>query len=479
MSLIRSALMHTSPRIGIVGAGPGGLSLAKLLTERGFADVTVLERGAHVGGKSSTYHYEGLGHEMGTCYVADGYTTVKKWMEAAGMGIHPLERHNIHDRDGTVMPFEEFVKGGDGLRATIETGAEALRYAWLWDRFHAWDMRGCLDDVLDDKDRPWREQVARPFREWLEERGLDGIERFALRTMTVMGYGAMDRVPTVYGLRWNVPSLVLSAVRKSVGEPIPGWQHLWTHLASHLDVRLEHEITAVERGREFRVQTNSGELVFDHLVLTGALDEATRWFPFDEAERYAWGIEGHVQWREYVTTLVAAEGWFRDSDTRSFAAHAWDGVATDASQLLVARRTGDKSAAARARSATRRDVYVCYQYGHRERSNQALLEILLADLARDGARSVEVLRQARWKYAPQLSSMAIREGGLARMEHQQGRNRLWVSGATASHEAVDNIVDYNQRLVERMVAAFEGRDPSDPELLDEIADRYRLRFSDK
>lgn len=100
-----------------------------------------------------------------------------------------------------------------------------------------------------------------------------------MRTMTIMGYGALDRVPTVYGLRWNVPSLFLSAVRKTVGEPIPGWQHLWADLASHLDVRLEHEIAAVDRGEAFHVHTNQGELVFDHLVLTSPLDEAARGSP--------------------------------------------------------------------------------------------------------------------------------------------------------------------------------------------------------
>lgn len=470
--------MDTSPRIGIVGAGPGGLSLARLLTEQGFADVTVLEKSSRVGGKSRTFHHEGIGHELGTCYVSDGYTTVKQWMDEAGIRICALERHDIYDRDGSLRPFEDFVKGG-GLGATLELGAELLRYALVWDRFHGWDMRGCPDEFLDDDDRPMREQVARPFREWLAERGFDAIERFALRTMTIMGYGALDRVPTLYGLRWNVPSLFVSAVRKSVGEPSPGWQHLWTHVASQLDVRLDHEITAVERGREFRVRTNHGELVFDHLVLTSPLDDAARWFPFDDAERQAWGLDGQVQWREYVTTLIDAEGWFRDADTRSWAAHAWDGRATDAGRLLVARRTCDKTAVARARRATRRDVYVCYQYGGPERGDQALLDSLLADLGRDGARNPKLLAQARWKYAPQLTAAAIREGGLARMERQQGRNRLWISGATASHEAVDNIVDYNRRLVERMAAAFAGRDPGDPELLDDIADRYRLRFDDK
>ncbi|MBK8263104.1 MAG: NAD(P)-binding protein [Nannocystis sp.] len=481
MSALTSAISSSSPRIGVVGAGPGGLSLARLLTEKGFADVTVIERAPHVGGKSSTYHHEGLGHEMGTCYVADGYKTCKKWMDAAGMKIHPLLAHKIYDLEGRLVPFDEFVKGGDGLRDSFRMGAQALRYAKAWDRFHAWDLRGCPDDFADDQGRPMREQAARPFGEWLAERGLESIARFVMRTMTIMGYGALDRVPTAYGLRWNVPSLFLSAVRKTVGEPIPGWQHLWTHLAGFLDVRLNTTISAVTRGGEgsdFLVESDQGSFVFDHLVLTGPLDEAARWFPFTAEERLAWGIGGEVQWREYVTTLVDAEGWFRDADTRSFAAHACDGPATDAGRILVARRTGDKSAAAAARSATRRDVYVCYQYGAPERSDAALLEILMKDLARDGAQKPKVLRQARWRYAPQLGSAAILAGGLGRMERQQGQQRLWVSGATASHEAVDNIVDYNERLVERMAAAFTGRDPGDAALIEAIAGRLRLRFGE-
>ena len=90
------------PRIGIVGAGPGGISLARLLTEEGHADVTVLERNNRVGGKSLTVHHEGIGHEMGTCYVADGYKRTKKWMKEAGMKEHPLLHHAIH-ADGKLI----------------------------------------------------------------------------------------------------------------------------------------------------------------------------------------------------------------------------------------------------------------------------------------------------------------------------------------------------------------------------------------
>lgn len=464
-----------SPRIGIVGAGPGGLSLARLLTERGFADITVLEKNARVGGKSLTVHHEGIGHEMGTCYVADGYVTTKRWMKEAGLQQHALKDHAIYTPSGDLVSFEDYVEGPGGL---LGTGVQTLRYTAAWERFHRWELRGNPDDGRDDKGRLFREQVARPFGDWLADRELDAIARFAMRTMTIMGYGALDRVPTLYGLRWNMPSLLLSAVRHTVTEPVPGWQHLWTAMASHLDVRRSHLITGVKRGRVFEVETNQGALRFDHLVLSGPLDEAANFFPFTKEERAAWGIDGDVEWHEYMTTLVEAD-WFRDADTRSFARHAWDSPATEKGNLLVARRTGDKTAVARARSATRKSVYVCYQYATPSRSTEEQKAILLEDLQADGAKDCRVLTSSRWRYAPQLTPGAIRAGGISRMERQQGKGNLWVTGATASHEAVDNIVDYNERLVERMIAAFQGRDPSDPDLIERIAEERVLTFSSR
>jgi len=462
-----------SPRIGIVGAGPGGLSLARLLTDRGFADITVLEKNPRVGGKSLTVHHEGIGHELGTCYVADGYKTCEKWMKEAGMEQHPLRHHFIYDSTGELIDFKDFVEGPVGL---LGTGAQAIKYARAWEKFHAWDIRGGPREGRDERDHLFRDEVARPFGHWLADRGLDAIARFAMRTMTIMGYGPLDRVPALYGLRWNVPSLLLSAVKLTVTEPIPGWQHLWTYLASHLDVRLGHVISKVERtDRRYRVHTNHGELGFDHLVLTGPLDEADAWFPFTPAERGAWGLDGGVEWREYVTTLVEAD-WFRDGDTRSWEPHARDAAATAQGNLLVARRTGDKSAVARARSAYRPSVYVCYQYGVAGRTDDEQIARLHENLSANGARNIKVLTHARWKYAPQLTPGAIRAGGIGKMELQQGVGNLWITGATASHEAVDNIVDYNERLVERMSAAFAGRNPADPELLESIARKRGLTF---
>jgi hypothetical protein len=467
-----------SPRIGIVGAGPGGLSLARLLTERGFADVTVIERADRVGGKSLTVQHQGIGHELGTCYVALGYTTVKKWMEEAGIGEHILPRQKIRSAGGELLEFKDFVEGSAGL---LGSGVQVARYTRDWLHFHHWDLRGAPDDAEGTLGCPMREEVAEPFGAWLAKRDLDVLARFALRSMTVMGYGSLDRVPALYGLRWNMPSLLASAVTTHIVEPVPGWLPLWTHVADRLDVRTGHTITSVERGGSgFCVHTDQGDFAFEHLVLTCALDEAAAWFPFDDAERRAFAVDGDsLHWREFVSTLVDASGWYRDADTWCSEERVKDAAAVARGRLIGARRTGDKSPVAQARARSRPDVYVCYQYGDPRLRSDELLGALQADLAAEGATINAVLRRCRWKYSPQLTSEAIRGGAASRMERHQGRGNLWISGATASHEAVDNIVDYNTRLVERMALAFTGVDPSSPETMASIAEQFRFSLDDK
>jgi hypothetical protein len=467
-----------SPRIGIVGAGPGGLSLARLLTDRGFADVTVLERAGRLGGKSLTVIHEGLGHELGTCYVALGYLVVKRWMAEAGIGEFVLKNQHILTSSGDLVDFKDFVEGAAGIVGTV---TQTARYVDDWLAFHKWDVGGARDDAEGTRGRAMREEVAEPFGSWLEARGLDAVRRFSVRSVSVMGYGSLDRVPALYGLRWNMPSLLATGAMTKMAEPVPGWLALWESIASKLDVRLGHLITSVERtGAGFLVRTDQGDLGFDHLVLTGPLDEAALWFPFTEDERLAYAVGSDLLgWHEFCSSLVQVRGWYRDADTWCSEARVKDAAAIAQGRMVGARRTGDKTPVASARSRTRPDLYVVYQYGDPARSDDEQVATLRADLAAEGATLDAVLRHCRWKYSPQLTPGAIRGGAVSRLERQQGKGNLWISGATASHEAVDNIVNYNARLVERMAVAFEGRDPSSDDTFASVADKFRFSLDDK
>jgi predicted NAD/FAD-binding protein len=416
-----------------------------MLTDRGLANVTVLERAARVGGKSLTVQHEGLGHELGTCYHTYGYTYVRAWMRQFGIGAHRLNQHVIHRMEGGPIDFKSFVVGGDRRRAY----SEVLRYIGHWLRFF-WRQEAGRSRATFDA------EVSIPFLRWLRQRDLGAVERFALRSMTAMGYGHLEEVPALYGLRWNMPSLLLSAAATRVDEPVPGWMQLWEALAWTLDVRLGWEIARVERsGDRFAVRGKHGEtLHFDHLVVSTPLDEVDTWMEPTPAERR---LFGRVRWAEYASSLVVVDGWFTDADTHSFEANLRGAEDARRGNLLVARRTADKTAVAGARSRSRKNVYVTYQYGSPQMSESTLRARLEGDVGRQGGRVVEVLSQARWKYAPKLTPEAIASGAVWEMEALQGQQNTWYTGASFSHESVDNIVDYNVKLADRMEAAIRGR----------------------
>lgn len=428
--------------VGIVGAGPAGLSLARLLTERGVRDVTVLERTRRVGGKSLTVQHEGLGHEVGTCYHTWGYHHIQRWMRRFGISAHRLRRHVIHPIAGAPVPFARFVCPG----SRAELAGELARYGAAWAQLRRADLRG-VDRARFDA------EAAIPFAEWLRERKFRAIERFALRSMTAMGYGHLEQVPTLYGLRWNTPALLLSAVALRVDEPVPGWQRLWEALAATLDVRLGWETVHIDRGpRGVTVYDASGRITrFDQLVIASPLDGCGAFVPLTPAEK---AVFAQLRWGRYATALLSAEGWFTREDTHAFEAALVGARGAGVGDLLVARRTGDKTPVAGARASERPNIYVAYQYASDQLGDDALRARLHRDIRRQGAEVRAELGTWRWRYAPQLTTDAIARGAVWEMEALQGARNTWYTGAALSHEAVGPIVSYNARLADRICGSL-------------------------
>ena len=82
-------------RIAIVGAGPSGIHMALALKQRGFKDVTILEKTRFVGGKSWTIKHRGAANEMGTCYLQPDYQEtiiplIKKYLPVDDLVDLPL-----------------------------------------------------------------------------------------------------------------------------------------------------------------------------------------------------------------------------------------------------------------------------------------------------------------------------------------------------------------------------------------------------
>ena len=62
-------------KIGIVGAGPSGVHMAYELKQRGYTNVTILERSWRVGGKAETFFYREAEMPMAVVLWTSDYTT--------------------------------------------------------------------------------------------------------------------------------------------------------------------------------------------------------------------------------------------------------------------------------------------------------------------------------------------------------------------------------------------------------------------
>lgn len=92
-------------KICIIGGGPSGLSAAWFLQEKGYKDITVLERLDRLGGKCNSPVYNEKNFEMGAIMGVPNYHVVKELMKVAGVEADgpKLDREFYDCRTGLQM----------------------------------------------------------------------------------------------------------------------------------------------------------------------------------------------------------------------------------------------------------------------------------------------------------------------------------------------------------------------------------------
>ncbi|WP_448221350.1 flavin-containing monooxygenase [Gordonia iterans] len=128
------------PRVVIIGAGVAGITAAHVLTEAGFADVTVLEKGADVGGVWFWNRYPGLTCDVPSQIYQFGFAPKPDWSRVWATG-EEIQRYH---RD----VVEQL-----GLSALIRCGVEVISAEYddatgEWTLTTAGDERLTADFVL-------------------------------------------------------------------------------------------------------------------------------------------------------------------------------------------------------------------------------------------------------------------------------------------------------------------------------------------
>lgn len=413
--------------IAIIGAGPAGLSFAKLLAGQPGIRTTVFEALPQVGGKSFTLRKGSTLIEMGTCYATHSHRIVLRWMREHGMTFKGLGEQ-IFD-GGDVI---DYIRRGGGSPLIMQVAVYLNARRGLLKRLRS-----------GTPSTQTLQEAAMPVSDWLEVRRLHKIRRVMERALSSIAYGFLEELATVQALTWVDAELLASGLTKQLKMPVEGWGPFWERLAATMDVRTSTPVTGVERSdTDVVIHTPEGAQRFDEVACAIPFDDFCRLLPpaaLSADERF---IRDAVHYGGYTTTLLAAQDWFTGYHVEAYSAPIRPGAVKG--ELLSARLEGFEPDHGG-------HLYVTGQYSG-DCTDKELRDILNADIAAKGARVITLHLQTRWRYMAHYNPDAIRTGLFARLTRVQGQRHTWYSGSAWSHEAVSHVVNHNARLIPQIVS---------------------------
>jgi len=407
-------------RIAIVGAGAAGLSAGHALKTLGYKRVVVFERANRVGGKCCTVEIEGRNYELGAGIVSEDNRVVLGLAKEFGV---PLSRvpfgHSMHVNSETGAPMPKRT-----ARQTIRLlGELAVYYVLSW-RYASAGKPGLART---------NKSLMVPFAEFARVHQIENLAMELALFFTGFGYDYFERIPAVYVLKYYRRAMLMAFLKRKIYRLPGGIQHLWTAVASSLDVRLNTEITKIERADLVRITTPQGTEEFDELILTSPLDEALQYLDATAEERT---LFSKIEYVNYCTVACSVKG-FPDGDgyvPGNFSPeHAGKPV-------FWHHRHADA------------DVYTVYSLAEFKQTDEDLIREASNLISKMGGSLKTVYSVSRWKYFPHVSSDEFRAGYFQKVEALQGARHTYYAGEMVNFSTVGLTSEYAHALVGRFFA---------------------------
>jgi predicted NAD/FAD-binding protein len=411
--------------IGIIGAGASGLTAADSLAQRGFHNVTILEKEAQVGGKCASVTVDGRVYELGAIFSSPCYTKTNALARAVGLRNEPEQLNRYYYADGRVANLYNW---SDMPRLLWEI---ALKYGWRTLAQYRRIRQPGLDDIPAE--------LCEDFAAFADRHGLQRMAEVVRPVVTGFGYGYANEIPAAYVVKY-LDWLTLARCGLhlgTLGRWPEGIQTLWERLAAQHPVVLDVEIQRVERGATVAVETNRGQFDFDALLLTCPLDNA---LPFLDASPEERELFGRIRYYDYRVLLCAID------NLPSGSGFITDHLHPDKQGRLMIWNSRWPD----------RNIHTLYLLSDPQSDEAAMRTAVAADLRRFGADLQEVILARRWRYFPHVSPADMRAGFYPRLEALQGVNRTFYAGEIMSFASIECCARYAEALVDRFSAAVNG-----------------------
>jgi len=414
---------NLNQRIGIIGAGPAGLTAAESLKAKGYTNVTLFEKNSQAGGKCSTSEFEGRAYELGAGVITANNHTVLGLAKKFGVKIEQINfsRKIIFLDKKTGKPITRKTPFTEKLSFLHQI---FLRYKKLFDKYKKVAEPG-LSHIP--------EELCIPFSEWVSQHNIPLVAKELAPFFTGFGYSYFDEVPAAYVLKYYSWATLQSFIKKAVYCFPQGIQKLWMAVAKDHHVLYDTLVQNVERSDAVTIKTSHGEFIFDSLILACPLDDALQYLDAREEEKDLFSKIIYCDYRTYACHLSdfpKQDGYIPDNFSALGKGHPvfwypWD------------------------QRHPNSDLFTFYVLGDWKISDDDVLKNIENIVHNLGGKITKVETIAHWKYFPHVNSEEMSNGYFDKLESLQGKNSTFYVGELLNFSTVELSSEYSQKLVQK------------------------------
>ncbi|XP_027927889.1 uncharacterized protein LOC114184778 [Vigna unguiculata] len=388
--------MPVNTKIGIVGAGPSGLSAAYALIRLGYNNVTVLEKHHAVGGMCESVEIEGRVYDLGgQVLAASSAPIIFHLAKETGSPLEEMDSHKLAVIDSSSGKYQDIKVADDYVSVMSLTLAiqEKVKHSGRLG-VHA------VSEVASDL-----------APEYLEQHGLKSIPKSVAYGYTASGYGFVQDMPYAYLHEFTRTSMA-GKIRRFKG----GYTSLWQRIAESLPIKLHcnTEVLTIKRNSDsvtvnIKCSNEIETMEFDKIIISGNfplkygrtyrsvpstnLECESEVMDVSELEK---DLFSKVETNDYYTTVLKIKGMEHMPVGFYYFREYMEDPSTIGNPVAMQKFYADSN------------IFLFWSYGNSaDIKGQTVTDLAIKSIKSMGGEVENFILQRRFKYFPHVSSQGI------------------------------------------------------------------------
>lgn len=409
-------------RIVIIGAGAAGLSAANALKQKGYEDITILEKLDRPGGKSLSFFVDGRSYELGTNFLAPYYKNTFKLFKEFNLDYQRFtQKVQFFNTDGSVIEFKKMKDWTTVVKI-------------LWEILF-------IFPVITFKYRKIYQpgfsnipsELYQPFSTFCRSHQITNIYSFVKKIITNFGYGYSDDISTAYFFKYLRLSLLISFFfrRKNIF-PEQGWGNIFSEISKHFHVIYNQNIIKITRNEKIVIQTETEIYEFDKIIIACPLDNFINIVDISPKSK---DLLSKIEYHDYYCLAFAVDNL--PNINKAYIVGDNQLKENQPSLLCWWRRWIDSN------------ICTFYTIANPKDSAEKVESKIKADIEKLGGKIIEKYYIKKWKYFPHVSPEVMQDGFYEKLEKCQGKNNTYITGEIMNFSLVESVIEYSKFLIEK------------------------------